>query len=153
MRIKHTSILVILPMNLKKVHSEVIECSLVVIQALPERSYAVITKYLSYRWFTQKEHIYYFRTLKPLSIFDLRRSVLSVGQVSLQDERYEVWQGSLRNKTKWTFFNNALEQIWVNSWSESSIRLIRGSSSRYCDKPVSQDGASQEINRVPGQMH
>jgi len=44
MRIKHTSILVILPMNLKKVHSEVIECSLVVIQALPERSYAVITK-------------------------------------------------------------------------------------------------------------
>jgi len=49
MRIEHTPVLVILPVNLEKVHPEVIECSLVVIQALPERSYAVITKYLSYR--------------------------------------------------------------------------------------------------------
>ena len=38
----------------------------------------------------------------------------------------------LKKRTKCRFFRSGFEHIIVNSWRESSIRFVRGSSSRYC---------------------
>ena len=75
---------------------------------------------------------HYFRTFSPVLSLDFKRSVLSRGsRLNRQKKSSRSYHNVLRNRTRCTFFKRALEQICVNSWSESSIRFVLGSSSRY----------------------
>ena len=131
--IEDAFLLIVFPMNLQKMCAKIVDNSFKIVGAVTkrrdaERQVKLVARTRSKNW------TYYLETRTPLASLLCKTSVLSINWNQSHSNKNGC-KCLLKKRTRWIFFKSRFEHMEVNSWRESSILFVRGSSSRYYSKP------------------